>query len=186
MRMIISLLLVCIISAALLSYVHSITKVQIEKQQKTNIIKRLNELLPEASYFDEIIKDTLWVGFNNARKTGIIFRIAPLGYAGPIPILVALGTDTVIRKIYIASAAEGLKETPGLGFKVRENFFREQFANRMYKDLQLTKDGGPIHAITAATISSRAVVDGIKEGIMKFQNYLNDNYNLNQNLNLDD
>ncbi len=184
--MIISLLLVCIISAALLSYVHSITKVQIEKQQKENVMKRLNELLPEASYFEEVINDTLWIGFNNAQNIGIIFRIAPLGYAGPIPILVALGSDTVIRKIYIASAAEGLKETPGLGFKVRENFFREQFANRMYKDLKLTKDGGPIQAITAATISSRAVVDGIKEGIRKFQNYLNYNHNLNESLNLHD
>lgn len=171
--MVLSLTIVCLISGGLLSRVYLSTKPRIEAQKHSELKQRLNELLPEAKEFNEIIQDTLWTGLDeNNQVVGIIFRVAPFGYGGPIPILVALNCDSTIRKIYIGSASEGLKETPGLGYKVREEEFLNQFINKNYHALSLVKDGGEIHAITGATISSRAVVKGIQSGISRFAQYL--------------
>ncbi|MBS4015208.1 MAG: FMN-binding protein [Candidatus Latescibacteria bacterium] len=184
--MAISLFIVCLIAAGLLSRVYTVTKIQIEKQKQDGIQKQLSQVLPEAVSFRETIDDTLWLGFDkDNQQIGIVFRTAWQGYAGPIPILVGLGNDTVIRKIYIASAAEGLKETPGLGFKIRETSFLEQFYNKMYKEIQLVKDGGTIHAITASTISSNAVINGIRAGIERFQSNLDGDTNSVQDLQID-
>ena len=56
-------------------------------------------------------------------------------------------------------------ETPGLGTKVSEPRFKEQFAGiRPKKHLfKVKQDGGGIDAVTAATISSRAVIDAIQK-----------------------
>ena len=56
-------------------------------------------------------------------------------------------------------------ETPGLGTKVTEPKFRDQFKSKEGNDLKLKKDGGSVDAITAATISSRAVANGVHEGM---------------------
>ncbi|MCX7756753.1 MAG: FMN-binding protein [candidate division WOR-3 bacterium] len=171
--MVISLVIVCLISGGLLARVYLSTKPRIEAQKQFELRQRLTELLPSAKQFNEIIRDTLWIGLDeNNRPTGIIFRVAPLGYGGPIPILVALNCDTTINKIYIGSAAEGLKETPGLGYKVRDEEFLNQFINKNYHALSLVRDGGTIQAITGATISSQAVINGIKLGISRFAQYL--------------
>jgi electron transport complex protein RnfG len=162
-----------LIAAGLLSRVYTSTKPLIEKQKQDGIQKQLARVLPEAVNFQSAIDDTLWLGFDKYnQQIGIVFRTAWQGYGGPIPILVGLGNDTIIRKIYIATAAEGLKETPGLGFKVREHDFLEQFSNKMYKEVRLVKDGGTIQAITASTISSNAVIKGIRAGIERFQSFL--------------
>ncbi|MDD1426346.1 FMN-binding protein [Dolichospermum sp. ST_sed9] len=171
--MVISLFLVCLIASGLLSKVYTITKVQIEKQMSESILLRLSDVLPGAKKFEVVVPDTLWVGFDEQnQKVGIVFKIGPRGYAGPIPILVGYGVDSMVKKIYIASASEGLKETPGLGLKVKEPKFKNQFSNKTYAELKLVKDGGSIQAITAATISSRAVVKGAREGIERFRHFI--------------
>ncbi|MCX7785904.1 MAG: RnfABCDGE type electron transport complex subunit G [candidate division WOR-3 bacterium] len=171
--MVISLFLVCLISAVLLSRVYTITKGQIEKQTRENLLFRLSDVLPNAEIFQEVIKDTVWLGLDEQnQKIGIVFKVGPRGYGGPIPILVGLGSDLTIKKIYIGSASEGLKETPGLGAQIQSPQFKDQFCNKSYQELKLVKDGGDIQAITGATISSRAVVDGISLGIEKYKHYL--------------
>jgi electron transport complex protein RnfG len=65
-----------------------------------------------------------------------------------------------------------LKETPGLGIKVREDWFRDQFRGKKSEELLLKKDGGELDAVTAATISSRAVVNGVREGIERYVQHL--------------
>ncbi|MCX8015095.1 MAG: FMN-binding protein [candidate division WOR-3 bacterium] len=174
--MIISLFLVCIIAAGLLARVYTITKEKIDKQIEENLLKQLSDVLPLAKSFKEVIPDSLWIGYEDSlamgKKVGIVFKAAPFGYAGPIPILVGFGTDSLVKKIYIASAAEGLKETPGLGLKITEKKFKDQFNNKSYNEIKLKKDGGAISAITAATISSNAVVNGIRNGIERYRKYL--------------
>ncbi len=171
--MVLSLFIVCLVASGLLSKVYTVTKVQIEKQISENVLKQLSDVLPQAKTFETIITDSLWVGYDtNKQKAGIVFKTTPEGYAGLIPILVGYGTDSVIKKIYIASSAEGLKETPGLGQKIREDKFKNQFNNKTYSDIKLTKDGGKIQAITSATISSRAVTNGIKDGIERYKKFI--------------
>jgi electron transport complex protein RnfG len=58
-------------------------------------------------------------------------------------------------------------ETPGLGAKIREPKFKDRFKNRTLSNTTwaVKKDAGDIDGITGATISSRAVIDAIKEGL---------------------
>jgi electron transport complex protein RnfG len=57
-----------------------------------------------------------------------------------------------------------LAETPGVGTRVKENTFTEQFRD-MRKDttFKVKKDGGDIDAISGATISSRAVAQAVAQ-----------------------
>ena len=69
--------------------------------------------------------------------------------------------DGTIRNISVLEHAE----TPGLGDKMekKKSSWSEQFNGKnpeSYK-LQVTKDGGSVDAITAATISSRAYADAV-------------------------
>ncbi|MGB4293017.1 MAG: FMN-binding protein [Bacteroidales bacterium] len=56
------------------------------------------------------------------------------------------------------------KETPGLGTKMTEPFFKDQFngKNPANFKLKVKKDGGEVDAITAATITSRAFCDALE------------------------
>jgi electron transport complex protein RnfG len=63
------------------------------------------------------------------------------------------------------------KETPGLGTKMAEPKFKDQFngKNPADYDLKVIKDGGPVDAITAATISSRAFCDAVQRAYNTLQ-----------------
>ena len=178
--MVLSLLIVCLASAGLLSWVFRVTEPIIEQGRKERLRKRLEEVFPSAYRFDPLIvqgdtilKDTLWMAVDSAGVgIGIAFKVFPRGYGGPIETLVALTADTTISAIRPASPAEGLRETPGLGLKVAKARFTRQFEGKKMEDIFLLRDGGTIDAVTAATISSRAVVDGVREGIEKYTKWL--------------
>ncbi|MBM3709310.1 MAG: FMN-binding protein [Actinobacteria bacterium] len=58
-------------------------------------------------------------------------------------------------------------ETPGLGTRITEISFTDQFKGLGLEDISLSKDGGKIDAITGATISSRAVTNAVRDEIEK-------------------
>jgi len=171
-QMIIMLFVVAAVCSIVLSFVYSYTEPRIEETKKEMTLAGLREVI-EAQEFVEVLPDTLWRALDsNGEFTGIVFRVFPQGYGGPIPITVGLDRNGIITGIRIASAAEGLKETPGLGAKITEPAFTGQFIGKCAAAIQIKKDGGEIDAITAATISSRAVCNGVKNGIETYKNYL--------------
>ena len=171
--MIRSLVFICIVAAGLLSWVYSFTKDRIEEDTRQKVRASLVELLGDTTLtFKPVIPDTLWGFYRDTTKLGIIFRSYGKGYGGPIPVLVALSMDTTVLAIRPATPAEGLKETPGLGTKITEPEFTDQFTNKKPSQIKLKRDGGEIDAITGATISSRGVVEAIQVGIAKYLKYL--------------
>lgn len=120
---------------------------------------------------------------------GVAFNINPFGYAGKINILLGIDNNNAIAGIKIL----GHRETPGLGSKIEEinssrmailkkinprvdehrPWFQEQFKGLKDEDqicLKVDDQSGEnkakIDAITAATITSRAVTDGIRNGLV--------------------
>ena len=84
----------------------------------------------------------------------------------------------LIAGFYINGAVKNFKvtdhkETPGLGTKVSEDAFRSQFDgfNPKRRIFKVRQDGGKIDAVTAATISSRAVVDAIQRAIDAYNHF---------------
>ena len=171
-NMVLTLLIVAIVCSVVLSFVYSYTEPRIAETQAQLTLRGIKQVI-NAQEFVEIIPDTLWNAVDSSGiLTGIVFRVFPQGYGGPIPITVGLDLNGKITGVRIASAAEGLKETPGLGVKITEPEFKDQFIDKCAPEAQLKNDGGEIDAITAATISSRAVCNGIKKGIETYLNYL--------------
>jgi len=171
-NMVLTLLIVAIVCSVVLSFVYSYTEPRIAETQAQLTLGGIKQVI-NAQEFVEIIPDTLWKAVDSSGiLTGIVFRVFPQGYGGPIPITVGLDLNGKITGVRIASAAEGLKETPGLGVKITEPEFKDQFIDKCAPEAQLKNDGGEIDAITAATISSRAVCNGIKKGIETYLNYL--------------
>lgn len=164
--------IVCLISAYLLGKVYLLTQEKVEKEKERATQSALMMVLPNAVNFEKV-EENLWLGWDeNHEKVGLVFHTSPRGYGGPIGIICGLSLNGKIMGIRIAEPTEGFKETPGLGSKIRESKFLSQFLGKGKERLRLKVEGGEIDAITAATISSRAVCEGIREGIIRYEKYL--------------
>jgi electron transport complex protein RnfG len=64
-------------------------------------------------------------------------------------------------------------ETPGLGAKIATPQFRDQFKGRSLSntEFKLKKDGGDLDQVTGATISPRAIVKAVREGMEFFREH---------------
>lgn len=169
--MVLSLVIVCVVAAVALAQVYRITRPTIEKQAAIELEASLRSVLPAAATFEEAESATVWLGRrDDGTLAGIVFKVAPRGYGGPVPVVV--GLDTAARVTAISVGAGGMRETPGLGMKAQDDWFRAQFAGRAGDETRLERDGGTVDAISAATITSRAVARGVHEGIEKYARYL--------------
>lgn len=86
------------------------------------------------------------------------------GYGGDIVLMVGFRKD---RKTVISYKVLQASETPGLGMKLTTPEFAGQFKGRDGSALKVRKDGGDVEAITAATITSRAVCKAIADAQSK-------------------
>ena len=164
-QMVVMLFVVAVACAVILSFVYAYTAPRIADTQMKLTLAGLEQVI-EADRFVEVVPETLWQALDSlGDQVGIVFRVFPQGYGGPIPVTVGLDMAQRITGIRVATAAEGLSETPGLGSKITGDDFTAQFSGKCAADVALQQDGGTIQAITAATISSRAVASGVKKGI---------------------
>ncbi len=168
------LTITAVISAFLLAFVYKNTDLVIKKSKKSKLQSALMEVFPGKSLkFQKVMPDTLYEVFKDGKKQGIVFINGKRGYSSVITTIVGVNNKGKILGLHILK--EGLKETPGLGMRVREKWFQKQFIGKQEDQLILKKDNkkkGTLDAITSATISSRAVVNAVKEGIEKYKKYL--------------
>jgi electron transport complex protein RnfG len=172
-REVMVLFIVSITSAFVLSFVYKQTTPVIAKQMEEALQKSLSEVYAgKGISFEEVKADTLWKVFKNGNCVGLIFRFEEKGYSGKIKPIVAV--DSLGRIIRVKIPKEELTETPGLGMKVAEETFLNQFRGLAQDEIWLRKDNreGKIDAITSATISSRAAAAAIREGLKKFEKFL--------------
>ncbi len=160
---------VCFIAAALLSLVYGVTSKQIaENERIANELKR-KLVMPQAAVFKETELDgkTFYAAYDDKDvMVGAVLKATPQGYGGLIKITVGVDNDGSISAIEIMKLDQ--QETPGLGAKVVKPRFKDQFKGKRVKALKVKQDGGEIDAVTAATISSRAATNGIREELEWF------------------
>jgi electron transport complex protein RnfG len=153
---IVLLTIVVAVCVSLLTYVDSITRDRIRAQEDEAIKVMLTEMFPEMSRYD--FEDDIYTVYSDGSKLGYAFLAIGKGYGGDINILVGLTDETTVKGIKIVSQ----EETPGLGTRITEPFFTDQFAGLDISEVALSRDGGKIDAITSSTISSSAVVEAVK------------------------
>ena len=116
---------------------------------------------------------TVYLGLSEERVSGLAFEVTNSeGYGGEIVAMLGLDPNGTIYGVEIVR----LSETPGLGAKIANPEFRGQFKGKSLSNtnFMLKKDGGDLDQVTGATISPRAIVKGIKEGLEFFQKYRGD------------
>jgi electron transport complex protein RnfG len=178
-RLLVALTLIACIAGLILSLVEKATSEPIKAQRKAQMVKALKAVLPEFDNSPDTDTVTLENGvdkkgnpikvtFYRARKgeqlVGTAFKvIAADGYSGDIEIMVGLKVDETLSAIEILTHAE----TPGLGSKISESWFKNMFKGKSLSnaDWRVKKDGGEFDQISGATISPRAVVKAVKAGL---------------------
>ncbi len=163
-NMVLSLLLICSIMAGALALVYGATKNPIAQADVKVVNEAVKEVVPA---FDNDPNKDKWEAnglvFYPAKKNGQLVGTAvktftDKGFSGRFDVMVGFLPDGTIYNTKVLTH----KETPGLGSKMKDPKFHDQFNNmKPQGNLSVKKDGGDIDAITAATISSRAYCDAI-------------------------
>jgi len=165
-NMVLSLTLISMVMSAALTFVYLKTKGPIEdaaRQKEINAIKMVspdfpNDPLPEARTVDGM---TIYPVKKKNEPAGYAVKtFSEKGFSGHIELMAGFNADGTINSITVLQH----KETPGLGTKMAEPKFIDQFFGKDPEDftLKVKKDGGQVDAITAATISSRAFCDALQ------------------------
>jgi electron transport complex protein RnfG len=185
LRLIVVLTSLCIVSAIALAKIYDLTKGPIAHQKRLEVLRAIKTVLPP--YENEPDRDTVklrigsdkrgeeiqrafYRGRKDGRVIGAAFKVtSPEGYGGDIEVMVGVLPNGMINGIEILSHLE----TPGLGAKIREAKFKDRFKNRTLSNAAwaVKKDGGDIDGITGATISSRAVIKAVKEGLEFYRDH---------------
>lgn len=172
-RMVITLVVVCLVAGLSLSLVHGQTAPIIAAQEAKALQDGLAQVVPGAARFEPITVTAADPAVKNAwkaldasdKEVGLVIEAAPAGYGGPIRMLVGVAADGSLIKAEVLSASG---ETPGLGSKTVEPRFIKQYQG-LKAGINLVKgkapQGNEVQAITGATISSKAVTDGINAAL---------------------
>ncbi|HEX2936876.1 MAG TPA: RnfABCDGE type electron transport complex subunit G [Bacteroidales bacterium] len=172
-NMALSLFIICGTMSAALGYVYSLTKGPIENAEKQKVNNAIKLVVPE---FDNDPGSEAYkvddLDFFPAKKNGQLVAVAiktysDNGFSGHISVMVGIKPDGSI----CGTSVMQQKETPGLGTKMKEPKFRDQFngKNPDHFKIKVKKDGGDVDAITAATISSRAFCDAVNRAYEAFK-----------------
>lgn len=129
-------------------------------------------LVQEAGYTDDTIDNCVEAQDASGNVLGYVITVtSSAGYGGDITFSMGITNDGVINGYSITS----ISETAGLGMKARDTgdgSFSSQFVNRAAEIFTVTKTGASssseIDAISAATITSKAVTNGVNAGVTYF------------------
>jgi len=153
---VILLAVVVAICVTILTGVGNITLPRIEALEKQKVETMLSEMFPHMTGYT--FEDEIYTVYSGDDTVGHAFIAIGKGYGGNINILIGLEDEETIKGIIVISHTE----TPGLGSKITEDFFTDQFLSVRIDDVALRRDGGQIDAITGATISTRAVTEAVR------------------------
>jgi Na+-translocating ferredoxin:NAD+ oxidoreductase subunit G len=180
-NMVMTLMVVTIVASFTLASVYNITKGPIMMAREAARQQAITLVMPD---FDELKtrrympvdgRDSL--EFNYAYYGGELVGIAvatytDMGFSGRIRAMVGFYPDgRIVDVVHLEH-----RETPGLGDKIEKgkSDWSDQFRNMDPSEtvIKVTKDGGQVDAITAATITARAYCDGIRRAYDTFNKHV--------------
>ena len=177
-NMFVALFVICIVSGGVLGVVYNATKDPIAAAEAAKKTKAIKNVLPEFYELKETTvksaMEDVEIPFHLAYDADNNFIGAAVetftnkGFSGNISLMVGILADGTLKNISVLQHAE----TPGLGSKMTEPTFKDQFNGKKADsfNIKVKKDGGDVDAITAATISSRAFCDAVNRALLTFEN----------------
>ncbi len=179
--MFLSLTIISVAAAAILAFVNNQTSPLIAESKRMKLENAIKEVVPgfDNSPLEEAYtvnaEDgsilTIYPASKGGNPIGAAIESSTMkGFSGEIKILVGITPSGEIIDYAILQHAE----TPGLGDKMDPWFKTDKNKqNILGRDLSkgvlsVTKDGGDVDAITAATISSRAFLDAVNKAYASY------------------
>jgi len=178
--MLIALFVITAVSGGLLGLVYGMTKDAIAEVDAKKNEAAIQAVLPLDDGEITYKADTLRYNYEGADLTfpcnlaydangnfkGAAVKTSEGGFGGKIDMMVGFLADGTIKGTSVLSHAE----TPGLGANMTGKF-KDQFVDKNPADYKLTvtKDGGDVDAITAATITSRAFSKAVDKAYKAFE-----------------
>lgn len=181
-NMVLSLGIITIIAAALLAGVYTITEAPIKAAQLNKQIEAIKAVTPafdndpvnesmEITPQGESVPVKVFPAKMGGKLVGAaVESYSSQGFSGDIKLIYGFDTEGNITGYAVMQHAEA----PGLGAKMDE-WFRSPEGRRSViglnpstSNLTVSKDGGDVDAITAATITSRAFLDALSRAANAF------------------
>ena len=183
LRMVIVLVVICGCSGLVLSYTNYAT----EEQRENQLLKyvqgpSITSVLNQYDYDNDPIQDRAALDMGKdaegnpvekniylAKKAGKVIAVAysssGSGYGGEIDVMVGISMDGKLAGISVMTHSE----TPGLGARITEAAFSEQFRGlELDAGVQLSGDGGTIDGISGASFSSKGVITAVNGAVEIF------------------
>ena len=175
--MVVALLVITAIAGGVLGLVYSMTKdaIALVDQKKNEAAIKAVLPLENVTYKADTLKynyEGVDMTFpcnlaydQNGTFQGAAVKTSEGGFGGKIDMMVGFSADGTIKGTSVLSHSE----TPGLGANMTGKF-KDQFVDKNPADFKLTvtKDGGDVDAITAATITSRAFSKAVDKAYKAF------------------
>lgn len=168
LRLTLTLFLITTIVAGLLGLVNYVTADTIAEQIAQKAENAMQQVLEADGYEPlDVPEDSAVTAAYRAGDKGYVVRVAPNGFGGAIDMMVGVDVSGAVTGVAIVSQSE----TASLGANCTREDFRAQFTGKT-GTLSVSKDGGEIEALTGATVTSRAVTEGVNTALEFVQEVL--------------
>lgn len=179
---------VCAVVSLVIVTVDLLTKKDIAARQLEDRLNNLAQVLPTSLYDNNPSQDVMQIidtdlnskpinvypARRHGQLTAVAFEVVTVGYGGPMTLM--LGIDQHGQVLGVRVIAH--KETPGLSTPMEADksdwifvFNGKSLSNTTDKDWLVKKDGGHIDQFSGATITPRAIVKGVHQGLAFFHRH---------------
>src|SRR5690606_24921749 len=178
-------------AATLVSLSYEFSRERIAANERARLVAALNRVL-EPALRDRDLRSVrlevtdrallgsadpvdVFVMSTDGTPVAVVFAsVAPQGYNAPIQLLVGVSPDGVVTGVRVVSH----RETPGLGDRIEitrsrwiERFDGTSLAMPPRGLWAVRKDDGAFDALTGATVTSRAVVNAVRDTLLYFEQH---------------
>jgi electron transport complex protein RnfG len=181
-NMFVSLAVVALVASTALGFVYELTKAPIAAAKLAKKIRAIDQVVDE--YENNPVEDMyrlpaaagddsleVYPAMQGGKVQQYAIRTySTKGYGGAVWLMVGIDPDGTIHDIAVLEH----KETPGLGTKMSDPEFVDQYVGQDPGtfDINVKKDGGSVDALTGATITSRAFSDATQRAYLTIKNQL--------------
>lgn len=179
---------ITLVAGILLGAVNEITKGPIAEAQNKAKMEACQTVFPQAALFEKAqvnpeavqkltemgmsevtIEEISYATDENGNRLGVVIIVTDHeGYGGDIQFSMGITTDGILNGISLLS----ISETPGLGMEA-DDLLVPQFAQVPVTTFTYTKNGSKnsaeIDAISGATVTTKAVVNGVNAGVAYYE-----------------
>lgn len=158
-------ILLCAALGALLWGVNALTAGRIQQEEQERRRVQLQAVMPGAEAFSEIPfdrtrADEVLAAVSGTQLQGYCVTVTVQGFNGPMEVLVGVNENGSVTGVLVVED----RETPEAGKRATESTFLNQFLGKS-GTVRVNQGNNAVEAVSGATISSRAVTEGVNRAL---------------------